>query len=178
MSAIEAEFFLSAKVTADDELAAVFHAQYLALCRVAFLMLADRDLAEDVVMDAFVKAYRGWFRIRSLDHPNAYLRQIVVSLCLSRLRRGTAERRARAAMERNATSEEPTAPDDEILMAVRKLPTRQRACVILRYFEDLADEQVARILGCSVGTVKSQLSKARLKLAAELGPQREGGTYG
>lgn len=147
-----------------------FSDHFASLCRTAYLVLGDAWLAEEIVMDAFARTMSRWSKVQDADAPLAYVRRTVVNLCISRLRRLGAERRANA----RATSgtESPVRWDVErfddsraVFEAVRQLPERQRACVVLRYFDDLPEQQIAAALGCSVGTVKSQLSKARARLA-------------
>jgi RNA polymerase sigma-70 factor (sigma-E family) len=133
-------------------------------------MLGDAARAEEVVMEAYLKAFSGWGRLRTIDHPNAYLRQIVVNLCRSKFRREKVELRVNALVHRR--DEGQWEPECELRMdlwaAVRKLPERQRACVVLRYLEDMTEREIADALECSIGTVKSQLAKARTKLEREL----------
>jgi len=147
-----------------------FSDHFASLCRTAYLVLGDAWLAEEIVMDAFARTMTRWSKVQDADAPLAYVRRTVVNLCISRLRRLGAERRANA----RATSgtQSPVRWDVErfddsraVFEAVRQLPERQRACVVLRYFDDLPEQQIASALGCSVGTVKSQLSKARARLA-------------
>ena len=147
-----------------------FSDHFASLCRTAYLVLGDAWLAEEIVMDAFARTMTRWSKVQDADAPVAYVRRTVVNLCISRLRRLGAERRANARAT-NGT-ESPVRWDVEraddsraVFEAVRQLPERQRACVVLRYFDDLPEQQIAAALGCSVGTVKSQLSKARARLA-------------
>jgi RNA polymerase sigma-70 factor (sigma-E family) len=151
----------------------LFTAHFPAMCRLALLLLRDPAVAEEVTMDAFVAACSGWRRVEAAEQPDAYLRRIVVNLCCSRLRRRVAERRAHARFGRADTVAPPWDPTvDErsraVLAAVASLPDRQRACVVLHYFEDLRVAEVAAVLGCSTGTVKSQLAKARTTLGRAL----------
>lgn len=151
----------------------LFVAHFPAMCRVALLMLGDPMVAEEVTMDAFVAAYSGWRRLDSVDRPEAYLRRVVVNLCCSRVRRRAAERRAQARTGRPDDTVPPWDPTaDErsraVLAAVAGLPDRQRACVVLHYFEHLPVAEVATTLDCSTGTVKSQLAKARARLGNAL----------
>lgn len=130
-------------------------------------------------MDAFVAACSGRRRVTTVEHPEAYLRRMVVNMCCSRLRRRAAERRAHARLDPGADSVSPWDPaveerDRAVLAAVAGLPPRQRACVVLHYFDDLRVADVASALGCSPGTVKSQLAKARATLGDALVPFRPG----
>jgi len=148
---------------------ALFVHEYAGLARLAFLLTDDRSSAEEVAMEAFARALAGWRRIRSMDRPDLYLRRIVVNLCSSNIKRRGIERRAnaRAAAQRLEVPP-PSASEPSIAKAVSELPVRQRACVVLRYYEDRSEAEIAEVLSCSVGTVKSQLSKAREKLEREL----------
>lgn len=154
----------------ETEVETFFLSEYAGLCRLAFIMLGDRRLAEEVAMDGIVHALTGWNRIRSLEYPEAYVRKTVMNICCSRLRRMILELRAnaRTAARSDGNWNSPELRSD-VLVALRSLPERQLGCVILRYFEDRSERQIAGIMGCSVGTVKSQLFKARSKLQLLLG---------
>ena len=147
----------------------LFDEHYGPLCRLAYVILGDHALAEEVVMEALVRTFSGWGRLRDASRADFYLRRAVINLARSGIRRKVIERRAQATLSaRPGTSPEPDASEISAVLwtAVRALPERQRACVVLRYYEDLPDREIAEILDCSVGTVKSQLSKARAKLQA------------
>jgi RNA polymerase sigma-70 factor (sigma-E family) len=155
----------------DRRVAALFDEVYVPLRGLAYVMLGDASAAEEVVMEAFAKACSGWSRFRSLEHPHAYLRQVVVNLCRSRYRRQKVELRVNEMMhrgERSTTSDDHASRID-LWDAVRTLPDRQRACIVLRYLEDLTEAEIAETLDCSTGTVKSQLFKAKAKLERALG---------
>jgi RNA polymerase sigma-70 factor (sigma-E family) len=161
----------------DREVSALFDRHYKPMCRLAYLILGDSAVAEEIVMEALLKTFSGWGRIRDPERGEAYLRRAVINLCRSRIRRKVLEARTRAAGKLP-----PVWNDDEretnrvVWDAVRSLPERQRACVVLRYYEDLSETQIADALGCSTGTVKSQLAKARATLAHALRPEiKEGG---
>ncbi|MGI8773429.1 MAG: SigE family RNA polymerase sigma factor [Actinomycetota bacterium] len=162
----------------DRELTALFLEHHQVLRRLAYVMLGDASLAEEVVMDAFAKAVGRWNLLSSADHPNAYLRQIVMNLCRSKVRRKILERKVSRLFDRD----EPVVYDPdmstygvniEVWRAVQRLPERQKACVVLRYLDDLTEPEVARVLDIPVGTVKSQLSRARAKLSDWLGADIE-----
>ena len=154
----------------DQRIRALFEEQYAGLCRLAYLITGDQSQAEELVMDAFLRTLAGWWRIRDLDRADRYLRRAVVNLSRSQNRR-------RHTADRSGLADQPTMvfstnadPEDARVVwdAVRSLPQRQRAAVVLRYYEDLSEADIADTLGCSVGTVKSQLSKARASLARAL----------
>jgi RNA polymerase sigma-70 factor (sigma-E family) len=151
---------------------ALFRSRYGPMCRLAALMLGDRGAAEQVVMEAFVEVYARWSSIRDPGKVEAYLRRSVVNGATSVLRRRSLELRANALFfgrsEREVSDGFSGVPDSTVLRAVRELPHRQRAAVVLYFYEDLSEAQIAQTLGCSTGTVKSQLSKARAKLSRAL----------
>jgi len=167
----------------DETLTTLFDEHYRGLCRLATLLLDDPDLAEEAVQEAFVRTFAGWWRIRRQDRVEAYLRAAVVNQCRTRGRRRGREqlgnRRAWATVAEGSPSREIETAGEvlAVLGAVRELPMRQREAIVLHYYADLPEAQVARAMGCTVGTVKSQLSKARASLAARLGPEpgRDGG---
>ncbi|MFV0306541.1 MAG: sigma-70 family RNA polymerase sigma factor [Desertimonas sp.] len=135
------------------------------LVDVARLTTGSNSIAEDLVQDAVADLYRRFDDARS---PDAYLRRAVMSRCTSRVRRRVIERRHLEHRRRYA----PTVwsdPDTVVVSdAVAQLPVRQRAAVVLRYFADLSEADIAAGLGCRPGTVKSLLARARTRLAKEL----------
>jgi RNA polymerase sigma-70 factor (sigma-E family) len=153
-------------LTTDEEYAEVYAATWPRLYRVAYAVTRDAGRAEDAVQTAMAKAYASWARVRAADRPEAYLRTMVMNEVLGVRRRGWWR------LERAGSLPEapPDRPDDPGLRAVldrdelwgwlARLAPRQRAVVVLRYFEDLSEEQIAETLGCSRGTVKSQASAA------------------
>ena len=165
----------------DREMAMLFDRHYAPMCRLAYVILGDAALAEEIVMEALIKTFAGWRRIRDKDRVDAYLRRAVVNLCRSKIRRKAIEARVNAEHYRRDELRPPDWDPERhetsrlVWEAVRTLPDRQRACVVLRYFEDLSEAQIADALECSVGTVKSQLSKARAKLEVALGTSLAGG---
>lgn len=143
-----------------DALRVAFEQHYEALLRFGVLLTGDRDAAEDLVQDAFVRLFP---KLRSISHERvgAYLRSTVVNLWKNRLRRRALERRALARGPAATGDVYPSpSPRDVLWQAVTRLPRRQRACLVLRFYEDLPEATVAEILGCSLGTVKSQTSRA------------------
>jgi RNA polymerase sigma-70 factor (sigma-E family) len=138
--------------------AAVYEARYAHLVRLARLV-GDSGRAEEIVQDAFVQLYRRWTRV---EHPAPWLRAAVISGC-----RSAGRRRAVARRHDTETVDAP-APDDAEALAVRDalgmLTPRQRAAVVLRYFDDLSERDIAATLGCRPGTVKSLLARALPRL--------------
>lgn len=159
-------------------LTALFDAEYPRLRGLAYVLLGDSHLAEEVAQEAFVRAFSSWSRMRDLEWPTGYLRKIVVNLCRGRIRRQRIEFRVNALVEsgRDESDHWEERSSDarlDLWEAVRQLPERQRACVVLHYLEDMTDSEVARILGCSTGTVKTHISRARASLERILGTQVE-----
>ena len=150
-------------------MAALYEAHAPEAARLAFLLTGDRALAEDLVHEAFVRLFG---RFRDLRHPEAfraYLRTTVVNLTRSHFRRRRVER---AYVEREGRAPE-TAPADpggwqEMWEVLQRLQPRQRAAIVLRYYEDLTEAQTAEVLGCAVGTVKSLVSRGLDRLRAEI----------
>lgn len=130
------------------------------LLRTAFLLTGNRATAEDLLQTALAKSWRRWSQMS--DHPEPYVRTVLINTYLSWSRRSwTREQPSRDLPERPV--EDRTGEVDEReapWAAVQRLPRRQRAVVVLRYFEDLSETETARLLQVSVGTVKSQNSKA------------------
>lgn len=169
------------RVSRDEAVAELFDRHYASMCRLAYVILGDAARAEEIVMEALLKTFTGWGRLRDVERADAYLRRAVVNLCRTRIRRKAVEARVNAAIhhrdERKAPNWDPERHETSriVWQAVTGLPERQRAAVVLRYFEDLPEAEIADVLQCSVGTVKSQLSKARSKLESVLGPDLQGG---
>ena len=146
------------------------------LGRLAYLMLGDRDAADDLVGDAFLAAWQQWDVVRDADHPLAYMRRLVVNLAGTRIRRSMRERRRLLLFHGDADEPDPGTDTDAVVdvrSALARLPARRRACVVLRYGFDVSEQDVARILGVSVGTVKSQTSKGVAQLRPLLAAAKE-----
>mgnify|MGYP000179747658 CR=1 FL=1 len=137
------------------------------LLRTAYLVCGDRHQAEDVLQTALAKLYLSWDKVRDRGAVDAYVRRIIVNETTSSWRRPW-HRRERATDVLPETATHHDTYDDggsaALWDVVRSLPPQARAVVVLRYFEDLTEAQTAQVLGCSVGTVKSQASKAFAKL--------------
>lgn len=132
------------------------------LLRTAYLLTRDHALAEDLLQTALTKAWFAWGRIEG--QPEPYVRKILVNTYASWWRRKwTGEQPTDELPETTVAGPDAEAGQD-LWTALGRLPRRQRAVVVLRYFEDLTEVETAAALGCSVGTVKSQTSKAFAKL--------------
>ena len=152
----------------------LFDQNFAAMRRLAFALLGDASAADEVAQDAFVRLYASWRRLDDIDHPPSYLRKIVLNLCRTRGRRAALVRRSQPLLRADDVARDPdVALRLDVWSALGKLPQRQRACVVLRYLEDLSEAEVARLLDCSIGTVKSQLHRARARLEIDLGTKME-----
>ncbi len=154
----------------------LFHSEGRALVRLARLFVDDRDAAEDIVQEAFLRLARHAGRIEAADRAPAYLRSIVLNLARDHNRRGLVSLRHHAAAGREVDVVDRAADDlgrDEdqrrVLDAVRRLPTRQRDCVTLRYFEEMSIAQIADTLDLSANSVKTHLQRAMAALDRTLG---------
>jgi RNA polymerase sigma-70 factor (sigma-E family) len=144
-----------------------YETHYLGLVRFCVLVSGDAHVAEDLAQEAFVRVAE---RIDRVDAAKmgAYLRRTAVNVWRNRLRRMAVERRARGRRLDQAPEPSPAEDRDVLWAAVRRLPPGQRACLALRFYEDLSERETAEVLGCSIGTVKSQTSRALAKLRKEL----------
>lgn len=142
------------------------------LLRTAFLMARDLAEAEDLVQETFLRVARHWPRVCVMNHPAAYARRVLVNLVIDgaerRSRRtGELDGRLRALEQSDSQAERDLAAVDvheELLTALARLPARQRAVIVLRYWEDLPEAEVAAMLGCTAGTVKSTASRGLARL--------------
>jgi RNA polymerase sigma-70 factor (sigma-E family) len=144
-----------------------------ALLRVAWALTGDWALAEDLLQTALAKVWPKWTSIRRTDDPDVYVRRVLVTTYSTWWRRkwrgeiptgDLPEPRAAGGWTGAADPADEVALAETLRVALSGLPRRQRAVVVLRYVEDLPEADVAEILGCSVGTVKSQASKGLAKL--------------
>lgn len=148
------------------EFDALVTAQAAPLLRAAHLLTGDRGLAEDLVQSTLTKAYLARSRVLRADSPEAYLRRILVTTHHRSFRRRRVREDLTARVPENAARSDDPAVRHDLVRAVAALPPRQRAVVVLRYLEDRPEAEVADVLGCSVGTVKSQASRALAALRA------------
>jgi RNA polymerase sigma-70 factor (sigma-E family) len=152
----------------------LYQAHALGLIRLAVVMLGDRAAAEDVVQEAFCGLYRRWHALSDTENAQRYVRSSVINGCRSVLRRrnralpGLAEDPPGESAESAAlVSEE----HQQVLTAIRRLPSRQREALVLRFYLDLDEEQIAASMRISRGTVKSTTSRGLAALGRILGEQ-------
>jgi RNA polymerase sigma-70 factor (sigma-E family) len=144
------------------------------LLRTAFLLTRDWALAEDLLQTALARAWEAWSRVEG--DPEPYVRQIIVNAYASSWRRRWRGELPTEQLPEAADQADPNAGIDDrdrLWRALGRLPRRQRAVLVLRYFEDLSEAEIADVLSCSVGTVKSQASRAvaKLRLDSTLAPE-------
>jgi RNA polymerase sigma-70 factor (sigma-E family) len=130
--------------------------------RAANLIVLDRGISQDLVQEAFIRIYRHWGRLRNSEAATAYARRTLVRLAHRHLRRQSTrnERPSESPMREQAEWMPETDHFAGLSVAITALPERQREALVLRYYLDMSVEQVAAAMGCSAGTVKSQVSRA------------------
>jgi RNA polymerase sigma-70 factor (sigma-E family) len=140
------------------DVADLYRARHGDMVRLAYVLTGSQEQAADVAQEAFVKLFRKWDTVRE---PEAYLRRIVVNDCRS------AHRRARRERDHAEGAGEPVVLDleaDELSDALASLPHRQRAAIVLRYYHDCSEREIAQVLGCRPGTVGSLLHRGLARL--------------
>ncbi|WP_441248849.1 SigE family RNA polymerase sigma factor [Kitasatospora sp. McL0602] len=158
----------------EAEFSGFVQARWAGLVRTGYLLTGNRHDAEDLAQTALAKVYASWRRVRSSDSPDAYVRRILVTSNIDRFRkRRVTEYPTELLLEpiglHPADAGAQVDQRQVLFAALATVPARQRAVVVLRYWEDLSEAQVAAALGCSVGTVKSQAAKGLAKLRAHAG---------
>ena len=166
----------------DDEFTAYLHARQPSLLRTAYLLTGDRNHAEDILQTSLAKLYLAWDKVRDRDSVDAYVRRIMVNENNSMWRRGWKKREFATESEvliakgdREVRDDYDEGTNDALWQVVQSLPPKARAVVVLRYYEQLSEAETADVLGISVGTVKSQCSRAlaalRDRVPADLNPR-------
>ena len=157
---------------ADRAVTAIYSEHYRSLVRLAAFLVRDTSTAEEVVQDSFVAMHGAWRRLRDTDKALSYLRQSVVNRSRSVLRH-------RMVVDKNTPKPPPDMPSAEhgaiiqlersaVVSALRALPDRQREALVLRYYGDLSEAQIASVMGISRGAVKSHTARAMAALRAVL----------
>jgi RNA polymerase sigma factor (sigma-70 family) len=161
---------------AEELVVSLFLSEGRSLVRLARLFVDDRDAAEDLVQEAFLRLARHAGRIGAVERAPAYLRSIVLNLARDHNRRGLVSLRHHAAAGRQVDVDVDssdqlvrTEEHQRVLDAVRRLPARQRDCITLRYFEEMSIDRIASMLEVSVNSVKTHLRRAMATLDQALG---------
>jgi RNA polymerase sigma-70 factor (sigma-E family) len=163
---------IPAEWDADRAVTALYGTHYRALVRLAAILVRDVSTAEEVVQDSFIAMHAAWLRLRDTDKALSYLRQSVMNRSRSVLRH-------RVVMDKNAPKPPPDVPSAEqgamselertaVVSALRRLPQRQREALVLRFYADLSEAQIASTMGISRGAVKSHTARGMSSLRAVL----------
>lgn len=149
-------------------------ARSTALHRTAYLLVGERHLAQDLLQEALTKTYVAWPRLRDPGKAEAYTRKAITTTAISWYRRKSWRGERPTEVLPEATHDGHAGrieQQDWLWTALLRLPPRQRAAIVLRFYEDLTEAQTAEVLGCAVGTVKSQVHAGLSKLRDHLGEQ-------
>ena len=160
------------EMLADEAVTELYSSHYRSLVRLAVLLVRDEPTAEEVVQECFIAMHDGWHRLRDQEKALSYLKQAVVNRSRSVLRH-------RSVIDRNAPEPAPDMPSAEqgaisllersaIVTALRDLPDQQRQALVLRYYADLSEAQIAEMMGISKGAVKSHTARGMSSLRALL----------
>lgn len=141
------------------------------LLRFAMVLTGDSRLCEEIVQEVLVRAYERWAHIGALEHPNAYVRRMVVNEYLSWRRKWSRVETFDLAAHGIAQSDhaDAYAERNAVLADLARLPRKQRAVLVLRYYDGLSDGEIADVLGCAAGTVRGYASRALATLRIETG---------
>jgi RNA polymerase sigma-70 factor (sigma-E family) len=161
----------------DEDFRGFFAQHYERLCRLGFLLTGDPAQAEDLAQDALVRTWRRWRLVRKPDNPEAYARKVLVNRHRSLLRRTLVEARYRSRDHPDQAYRDEHREDVIVLWAAtRRLPLRQRTVLVLRYYEDLSEAEIARVLGIPAGTVKTLARRGLARLRRSLDITSQGDT--
>ena len=148
-------------VESDEEFRDFMRGRWAGMVRLAYTLTGDQGHAEDITQAAFASAYASWGRVRRAGDPDAYVRAIVIHENSKRFRKQRVPEDLRASVPDQGTDDADSLADRVVLLgALGRLGPRQRAVIVLRFWLDMPEAATARALNCSVGTVKSQTSRA------------------
>jgi RNA polymerase sigma-70 factor (ECF subfamily) len=157
--------------TSRDAFSSFYEGNYHAVVALAYALTGRAAVAEELAQEAFLVAHRNWARVSTYEVPGAFVRRVASNMAVSFTRRLAAEARAlsRVAARSPGWSSPLEPTDQDFWRSVRSLPPRQSQALTLRYLEDLPDDEIAQILGCSPATVRVHLHNGRVALAGKLG---------
>jgi RNA polymerase sigma-70 factor (ECF subfamily) len=144
----------------DPEFELLFRTEFERVKRTVLLICHDHEVAQDLTQDAFVQLLRHWKRVKGYERPGAWVRRVAIRLTIKRLRSDASRRRAEAAFDLPGVGQ----ADLDVMHAVRQLSARQRAAVVLHYFEGRPATEIGPLLGCSEATARVHLHRARQRL--------------
>ena len=145
-----------------------YQREYRPLLRLALVLSGSPNGADDLVQETMLRAYRHWSKVANYERPGAWARRVLCNLAVSRSRKLLVEARGLVRMRAQRGSEEPPS-DEDVWSAVRALPKREAQVIALFYVEDLSVGEIAAVLDCAEGRVKSLLHRGRQRLATQLG---------
>ena len=148
-----------------DNYETFFELEYGKVFRTVYLLVRNKETAEDVTQDAFVQLLNSWRRVSQYDLPEAWVRRVAIRMAVRRARR---EKKRLHVETQGLAPQERSARDPDVLVAVGGLPPAQRAAVVLFYYEDRPVQEIASLLSCSESTARVHLHKARRKLESIL----------
>lgn len=149
-------------------------ARSASLFRTAYLMVGEHALAQDLLQEALIKTYVAWPRLREVGNAEAYARRAITNTAVSWRRKRSwhewpVETVPEGASRSHRFADDELAVRDWLWRELQQLPPRQRAAIVLRYYEDLSEAQTAEAMGCAVGTVKSQVAHGLRRLRDRVG---------
>ena len=153
---------------AESAFDALFRREFGPITRTAYLVVGDWEVAREIAQDAFVQALRHWPKVTALESPGGWVRRVAIRDAVRSRRRHA---RGQALEIEGAQRVEPVGDPVDVRTALLTLPPRQRAAIALHYLDDRPVAEIASLLGCSTGTVKTHLSRGRAALAKVLGEE-------
>ena len=155
-------------VGVEDEYDSFYRAEFTRVVRTSYLIVHDRQRAEDIAQEAFIQLLTHWKKVSRYERPEAWVRRVAIRIASRSAKRD----RVRSTLEQEMDPPRPFAPrDQDLLEAIKRLPPQQRAAIALYYFEDRPLPEVAHILACSHAAAKVHVFNARKRLAAILGEE-------
>lgn len=160
-------------MSVEQEFQEFYRTEFRSLWGFAYFLCSDWTEAEELAQDAMVRTFNAWARIRDRERPELYARAIVVNLQRSVFRRGLKFRKVAPRLVEAAAAQ--PAGDDRMLLwtALDACSPRQRQALVLRFYEDMSEAEIARVLDCPVGTVKSLLHRGLARVRERLGNDEE-----
>ena len=149
---------------------ALFRREFGPITRTAYLVVGDWEVAREIAQDAFVQVLRHWRKVAEMESPGGWVRRVAIRDAV-RSRRRDARRRSLVSSMSTALVGDSEIPGPDVRQALLALPRQQRAVIALFYLEDRPVAEIATLLGCSEGTVKTHLSRGRAALATRLGEE-------
>jgi RNA polymerase sigma-70 factor (sigma-E family) len=150
----------------------LYRDHYSELARFARLLVRDAGAAEDIVQEAFAKLYSSWHRVREPERAVGYLRVTILNLARGRARRNAVAQRHEPDPANDVASAEDdamgAAARQQVIDAIQHLSSRQRECLVMRYYRGLTESEIAEQLGCSVGSVRTHLKRGMANLEEQL----------